>query len=325
MNRRNNITLLSAAAVAWPLAARSQSNPKGPKLGFVYPGPKEGAGPRADAVVSGLRASGYPASQLELVVRSTEGDPSRIAPLVAEVIEKHVTAIITVGPAVLRYARAATREIAIVATDLESDPVASGIVASLARAGGNVTGVFLDFPDFAAKWIELLVESIPGLARIAVMWDPATGALQLDSVRKTAGSLKLQTEILEVRVRDDFDAAFSLASQHAAGAVILLSSPLIGGNTKILADLAFRHRLPAITLFPDFARTGGLFAYGPSLLGMFRQAGVLAAKVLRGRDPADLPIERPTKFEFIFNTRTAESFGMSVPPSILLRADEMIE
>lgn len=325
MNRRETITLLGATVAAWPLAARSQPNPAAPKLGFVYPGPKEGAASRADAVITALRASGYPVSQLELVLRATEGDPLRIAPLLTEVIERRVNAMIAVGPAVLQHARAATRDIAIVATDLESDPVTSGIVASLARPGGNVTGVFLDFPDFATKWIELLVESVPHLVRIAVVWDPATGVVQLDSVRKTAEALKLQIEVLEVRVRNDLDGAFLRASQRAAGAAILLSSPLIGGNTKILADLALRHRLPAVTLFPDFARTGGLFAYGPSIPSVFRQAGVLMAKVLRGRDPADLPIERPTKFEFIVNSRAAEAMGISIPPSILLRADEIVE
>ena len=325
MNRRDTFSLLGAAAATWPLAARAQSGSTTPKLGFVYPGPKEGAASRADAVVTGLRASGYPVSQLELVLRATEGDPLRIAPSLAEVIERRVNAMITVGPAVLRLARAATRDIPIVATDLESDPVASGIVASLAHPGGNVTGVFLDFPDFATKWIELLVESVPGLARIAVIWDPATGMVQLESVRKTAEALKLQLEVVEARTREDFDGAFARSSQRAAGAAILLSSPLIGAHTKFLADLALRHRLPAVTLFPDFARTGGLFAYGPSIPGVFRQAAVLAAKVLRGRDTADLPIERPTKFEFILNARAAEVLGISIPPSILLRADEVIE
>jgi ABC-type uncharacterized transport system substrate-binding protein len=208
---------------------------------------------------------------------------------------------------------------------LKQTPVAIGVAASLARPGGNITGVFLDFPEFTAKWIELLVESNPKLSRIAVLWDPITGPVQIESVKRTAGSLNVQLETLEVRRSSDFEAAFSLAKQRDAKAMAMLSSPLISANVQILADLSVRHRLPAITLFPDFARTGGLMAYGPNLLGLYRRVGVLGGKVLRGANPADLPIERPTKFELVLNLRTAIALGLSIPASLLLRADEVIE
>jgi ABC-type uncharacterized transport system substrate-binding protein len=195
----------------------------------------------------------------------------------------------------------------------------------LRSPGGNITGVFLDFPDFTAKWVELLVESNPKLSRAAVLWDPITGPVQIDSVKRAAGSLNIQLEVLEVRRTSDFEAAFSTAIQRNAGAMVLLSAPLISANVQVLAELCVRHRLPAITLFPDFARTGGLLAYGPNLLGLYRRVGVLAGKVLRGTAPADLPIERPTKFELVLNLRTADALGMSIPPSLLLRADEVIE
>jgi putative ABC transport system substrate-binding protein len=317
--------VLGALAALSPLAAHAQSKPKSVRLGLVYPGSKEATASRVDAVVSGLRASGLPMQQLEIVARGADGDRARITPLVAEVIDNHVAAIVAFGPAVLQAARAATRDIPIIALDLESDPVAAGYVVNISRPGGNVTGVFLDFPNFATKWIELLRECIPQLARIAVLWDPASGPVQIEAVRKTAGDLKLQVEVLEMRVRDDFDTAFSLANQRGAGAAILLSTPLVFSNVKMVADLALRHRLPAITLFTDFAHAGGLLAYGPNLIDLLRQVGAMTAKVLRGQDVAQLPIELPTKFELILNLKTAKALGLTIPPLILARADEVIE
>jgi putative tryptophan/tyrosine transport system substrate-binding protein len=326
MQRREFITLLSGAAAAWPVATRAQPTPEVPRVGFIYPGSKAATASRIEAILSGLRVSGYAApAQIEIVVRTAEGDPAQIAPLVSEVIAKTVNVIIANGPPVLHAARSATRTIPIVAIDLETDPVASGVATTLARPGGNITGVFLDFPDFAAKWMEMLVESSPKLARAAVLWDPVTGAVQMESVKKAGETLNVQLEIVEVRRPSDFDAAFLMASQRGVGAVVMLSSPLISPNVQVLAELALRHRFPAITLFPDFARAGGLLAYGPNLLSLYRLAGVLAGKVLRGANPAELPIERPTKFETVLNMRTAHALGISIPTSLLLRADEVIE
>lgn len=273
-----------------------------------------------------MRVSGYAApAQVEIVARTAEGDPAQIAPLVTEAIAKNVYVFIANGPPVLHAARLATRTIPIVAIDLETDPVASGVAATLARPGGNITGVFLDFPDFAAKWMEMLVESNPKVSRAAVLWDPITGTVQMQSVKKAAEKLNVELDVLEVHRPSDFDAAFLMASQHGAGAMVMLSSPLIAPNVHVLAELALRHRFPAITLFPDFARAGGLLAYGPNLLSLYRLVGVLAGKVLRGANPAELPIERPTKFETVLNMRTAHALGISIPTSLLLRADEVIE
>ena len=326
MRRREFLTVLGGAVAAWPLSVRAQQTTDGvPRVGFVYPGPKEAAASRIEAIMSGLRVSGYAApAQVELVARIADGDPTRIAPLVEELIAKNVDLIIANGPPVLHVARSATRTIPIVAIDLETDPVASGVAASLGRPGGNITGVFLDFPDFTTKWIELLVESNPKLSRIAVLWDPVTGPVQIESVKKVAGSLKIQLVTLEVRRPSDFEEAFS-AAQRGADAMVMLSSPLISANVRMLAELSVRHRLPAIALFPDFARTGGFMAYGPNLLGLYRRVGVLAGKVLRGANAADLPIERPTKFELVLNLRTADALGLSIPASLLLRADEVNE
>jgi putative tryptophan/tyrosine transport system substrate-binding protein len=327
MRRREFIKVIAGSVVAWPLAAQAQQPSEiVPKVGFVYPGAKEAAASRIEAIISGLRVSGYTApAQIELVARTAEGDPTRIIPLVEEIIAKNVNLIIANGPPVLHVARSATQTIPIVAIDLETDPVASGIAASLGHPGGNITGVFLDFPDFTTKWIELLVENNPKLSRIAVLWDPITGSVQVDSFKKAAGSLNIQLEFLEVRRPSDFQGAFSIGTERGVQAMVMLSSPLISANVKMLAELSVRHRLPAITLFPDFARTGGLMAYGPNLLGLYRRAGILAGKVLRGTNPADLPIERPTKFELVVNLRTATALGLSISPSTLLRADEVID
>ena len=326
MTRREFITLVGGAAAAWPLAARAQQPAEAPRVGFVYPGPKTVMARRMEAIATGLRASGYAApTQVEIVARTAEGEPDQIAPLVKEVIAKNVNVIIAAGPPVLHAARSATRTIPIIAIDLETDPVASGMAATLARPGGNITGVFLDFPDFTAKWMEMLVESNPKLSRAAVLWDPVTGPVQVEAVGKAGGTLNVQLDITEVRRPSDFDAAFSMASQHGSGAMVMLSSPLIADNVQMLAELALRHRFPAITLFPDFARAGGLLAYGPNLLSLLRLSGIVAGKVLRGANPAELPIERPTKFETVLNMRTAHALGLSIPTSLLLRADEVIE
>jgi ABC transporter substrate binding protein len=210
MKRREFLTAFCGVVAVWPLSARAQQTSETvPKVGFVYPGSKEVAASRIDAIMSGLRVSGYaPPVQVELVARTADGDPARIAPLVEELIGKNVNVIIANGPPVLHIARAATRTIPIVALDLETDPVASGVAASLGRPGSNVTGVFLDFPDFTTKWIELLRESNPKLSRMAVLWDPVTGPVQVESVKKVAGSLNIQLVTLEVRRPSDFEEAF---------------------------------------------------------------------------------------------------------------------
>jgi len=326
MRGQQFIVFLCVMVVVWPLAAHGQQTPEVPRVGFVYSGSKAAAAPRIEAILSGLRISGYAApAQVEIVARTAEGDPAQIAPLVAEVISNNVNVIIVNGPSVLHAAHLATRTIPIVALDLETDPVGSGVAASLARPGSNITGVFLDFPDFAAKCMEMLVESNPKVSRVAVLWDPITGTVQTESIKKAAEKLNVELDVLEVRRPSDFDMAFLTASQRGAGAMVMLSSPLVAPNVQVLAELALRYRFPAITLFPDFARAGGLLAYGPNLLSLHRLTGVLAGKVLRGANPGELPIELPTKFETVINLRTARALGISIPTSLLLRADEVIE
>ena len=326
MRRREFIGLLGMM-VTWPLGwAHAQPATKVPKVGFLYPGPQQAAVPRIEAFLSGLRAAGYPApAQVELLVRTAEGDPRKIAPLVAEIIDGNVEVFFAIGSEVVQAAWSATRTIPIVAIDLETDPVGSGMVTSLARPGGNITGIFFDFPDFTSKWLQLLKETVPHLVQTAVLWDPATPQMQLKALEGAAASLGIQLDVLEVRTQADFGEAFATASRGGATAVLMLSSPLFPPNVQKLAELAVRHNVPAITLFPDFARAGGLLAYGPNLLNAYRQLGVMVSKVLKGAKPADLPIELPTRFELVLNMRTAKALGVVIPTSVLLRADEVIE
>jgi putative tryptophan/tyrosine transport system substrate-binding protein len=326
IGRRQFISTLGGAALAWPLAARGQQSTKIRTIGFLYPGPAAAAMPRIAAFLDGLRAGGYRAPEdVEVLARSAGGDATLLVTMAADLVERKVDLIVAVGPAAVRAARSATATIPIVAGDLESDPVDAGFVASIPRPGGNITGVFLDFPDFSKIWLELLKEAVPQIASVAVLWDAATNTMQLKAVEAAARTLNLKLETLEVRGRPDVEAVFLAATQRGAGALLMLSSPVIGANTKLLADLASAHRLPAVTLFTDFVREGGLMAYGPNLLGFFRQQGVLAAKILHGEKPTELPIETPTKFELVFNLKAAKLLGVNIPPSILLRADEVIE
>jgi putative tryptophan/tyrosine transport system substrate-binding protein len=325
VRRRDFITVIAGAATAWPLVARAQQS-KIPKVGFLYPGPSSAAAQRIGAFLEGLRAAGYSVpDQVELSSRVADGDLTKLPTMARELVEKNVDVFVAVATSAANAARAATKTIPIVAMDLETDPVATGMIASLAHPGGNLTGVFFDFPDFRAKLLELLREIFPKLSKVAVMWDPNVSPAQLKEFESAADALKLTLVKLEVRNVDEMDQAFATAKQADVDAVILLSSPFIGGNTKLAADLMFRYGLPAVTLFSEFAVNGGLMSYGPILLDIYRRLGGIAAKVLQGSNPADLPVERPTNFELVVNSKTAKAMGITIPTSILLRADLVIE
>jgi putative tryptophan/tyrosine transport system substrate-binding protein len=325
MKRREFLGVPSGAA-AWPITSRAQQAHKVRTVGYLYPGPLAGAPPRITALLSGLRASGFREPEdVEILARLTEGDPNKLAPMAADLVAQKVDLVIAIGPAALRALRAATSSIPIVAIDLESDPVKSGFVASISRPGGNVTGMFLDFPDFSKKWLELLKEAIPNIAMVAVLWDPTTADTQINAVQEAAKILNVRIATYEWRGRADVEGGFVFAKSQRADALLLLSSPFVGGNTKLLAERSMAERLPAITLFPDFAREGGLMAYGPNLLALFRQLGVLASKILRGESPANIPVEAPSKFEFVLNLKTARLLDVPISTATLLRADEVIE
>ena len=246
--------------------------------------------------------------------------------MTADLVKRKVDLILAVSPTAVRAARSATTTIPIVASDLESDPVDSGFIASVTRPGGNISGVFLDFPDFSKKWLELLKETVPQLTSVGVFWDPATGTTKLRAVETAAHTLNLKLEIVELRERADLERAFQSAKLRGVGALLFLSSPIIGTNTKFLADLALGQRLPAVTVFTDFARDGGLMAYGANIAEMHRQLSAsLVDKILRGAQPAHLPVAQPTEFDLLINLKTAKTLGLTIPESLLLRANRVIE
>jgi putative ABC transport system substrate-binding protein len=324
MRRREVITLLSGAA-AWPLAARAQQ-PIIPKLGFLYPGPSTVATTRVDAFLGGLRAAGYRVpEEVEFISRFANGDPTRLAPMAIELVDQNVDVIAAVSTPVALAVRAATATIPIVAFDLETDPVATGMIASLARPGGNITGLFFDFPEFRTKLLELLKEVVPSLSKIAVIWDPNSGSAQLKSIEIAAEAIKVSLEKLEVRNAAEMKQAFDTAKRTDVDAAIILSSPFIGANAKLAAELTLSRRLPAVTLFSEFTRNGGLMSYGPNILDVYRHVGGIAAKVLQGSKPADLPVELTTNFELVVNLKTAKALGLTFPLPLLGRADQVIE
>jgi len=326
IGRRELLAALGGAAIAWPLAARAQQGGRVPRIGFLYPGAETLGLARIATLREGLRAAGYrEPEQVELITRVTGGDPSRVGPMATELIERKVDVLVPLSPAAVQAVRSLTTTIPIVAFDLETDPIGSGLVKTLARPGGNVTGVFFDFPEFGKKWLELMKETLPRLARIGVLWDPATGFTQLRAIEAVAAVMSIELQFVEVRALAELDRAMIAASRNNVDALVMLSTPLIGGSSKPLADFTLQRRLPAVTLFPDFARSGGLMAYGPNIPDGIRQLARIVAKVLQGAKPADLPIELPTKFELVVNLKTAKALGIEMPTSILLRADEVIE
>lgn len=320
MRRRLLLASMTGAALC-PAALQAQ-NRSAATAGFILSSDKPFAERIVETIMGGVREAGRPADSLLLL---NGGDDAKLPALTGELIARKVAVMLGDGPRHLKIAAAATRTVPIVAIDFEDDPVAAGYAASIARPGGNVTGIFLDLPDFTAKWIEFLRECMPRLSSVALMWEVSTGPTQREALTRAAGALGIRTELFEIRVRADYAGAIARAKQHGAEAAILLSTPLIPSMVKELAQLSLQHRLPTITMFSDFARSGGLISYGPNLFAAMHQVGVLMGKVLSGTAPANLPIERPTTFELLANQQTARTFGITLPPSILARADEVIE
>jgi ABC-type uncharacterized transport system substrate-binding protein len=324
MRRRELITLLGGAAAAWPLAARAQQSAgKTPRVGFLYGGVSGALASRVDAFLEGMRGNEW--QEIQVVSRVAEGDPVRLPALAKELLNQNIDVLFAGGPAAVQAAHAETRTVPVVALDLETDPVESRLVASLSHPGGNLTGIFFDFPEFSTKWMQFLRELAPKLSRLAVFWDPSTGPLQLHAVQRVAGSMGFTLRVVEVVNAGELEQAFSVVRKENLEGLLLLSSPIFGSNATISAKLTLEHRLPAVSMFPEFAHAGGLIAYGPNLLDLFRQSGVMTAKVLRNKRPADIPVERPVRMQLVINLKTAAALGIDVPPGLLIRADEVIE
>ncbi len=308
--------------------AHAQPPAKLPIVGVLYPGPMAVATARIDAVVEGLREAGFVQGQhFTLESRVAEGKLERLPSLAAELIDLRAAVVWAGSSVAVQAMKSATTTIPIVAVDIETDPVASGLIASLGRPGGNVTGIFLDFPEFHGKWLQLLKEAVPRLSRVAVLWDPtnAAGPFQLRAIQGASKTLGVQVQPLEARAPADFEGAFRTATNGRVQGMVVLTSTVTVASAKPLAGLALKHRLPGIMHVGEFAAAGGLMAYGPSLSGLVRQSGGLIGKILRGAKPADLPVERPSVFDLVVNLKTAKTLGLTIPPSLLLRADKIIE
>jgi len=261
--------------------------------------------------------------QVAFEYRRAVGDVLRLAEAAADLTRLKVDVIFADSAPALRAARAATSTIPIVAIDYTSDPIAEGYIESYGRPGGNVTGVFLDAPEFSGKWIELLKAIVPGLSRVAVLWDPSPGPAHLQALKEIARPSGIQLQVIEVLKPADIAKAFS-DLRGRPQALIILPSPMIYLESKQLAKLTLKHRLLATSISRAFADEGGAIAYGPENSFVDDRSAAFVAKILGGAKPADLPVERPSKFELVVNLKTAKALGLTIPDSVLFRADEVI-
>jgi putative tryptophan/tyrosine transport system substrate-binding protein len=322
MRRRYFVSLIIGGAAAWPLAARAQKPAQElPRIGAIHSTHSE----NSEAFVQGLREAGLVDGQ-NMVLEARFGGPGSVLDQYArELVALKCSVIFASNPYAIRAVLKATSTIPTVGVDLESDPVASGLAKSLARPGGNFTGFFLDIPELGGKQIELLREAVRAVSRLAVLWDATIGAVQFRATEMAARSAGVVLQSLPIRRPEDVNNAFEHAVHEQAQAMVILSSPLIFGERARIADLALNARLPAISLFSSFPSVGGLMAYGPDFPSIFRQAAGYVSRILEGAKPAELPIQRPTKFELVINTKTAQAIGLTMPEALLVRADQVIE
>ena len=325
MKRRAFIRLLGAATVMWPLAVRAQQPGKVPTIGFLGTATVSTWSPWTSAFVQRLRELGWFEGRAVVIeYRWAEGRSERYAEIAAEFVRLKVDVIVTSGGAVIA-AKQATSVIPIVFA-LALDPLGGGLVASLSRPGANVTGLSLQAPDLAGKRLELLREVVPGLRRLAIMANvvnPNT-LLEMREVQSMARTLGLDVAALEIRQGDDIAPAFETLKGNAH-ALYVCGDPLVIANRVRINTLALGARLPTMHGFREPVEAEGLMSYGPNFSDLFRRAADYVDKILRGARPGDLPVEQPTKFELIINVKTAKALGIEVSPSLLARADEVIE
>ena len=326
MNRRKFIALSAGAAVARSTLAQAQQAQKVPVVGFLHPGFPESGSPVFDALGNGLRDVGYVEGEtVKIEARWARGKPEDLPQLTRELIQLHVDVLVATARPSIEAARAATTDLPIVANDLESDPVASGYVASLAHPGGNLTGLFLDAPTLCGKWLQQIADIVPNVKKIAVLWDATTGTYQFEAIKAAATAASIELVVMEFRDSTGMETALAQGLKQAPQAVIQLGSPLIRQAAPHVAEILSARRIPGISQFRTFPDGGGLMSYGPDLIALFRRLGPQISKVLHGANPADLPIERPTKFELVINLKAAKALGVTIPASLLAGADEVIE
>jgi putative ABC transport system substrate-binding protein len=323
LKRRDFITLLGGAAAAWPLGVRAQQTAgRIPRIGFLQALPSENTA----AFVQGLRDAGYIDGQNALIeIRIYETMPDRLFEFANEMVGLKCDVIMAAAPYAIDAAIRATTTIPIVGLDLESDPVGNRWARSLARPGGNLTGIFLDLPELGGKQIELIKEAVPTLSRLAVLWDSTVGGVQFRATEAAARAAGVTLQSLPVQRPEDFKNAFDRAMRERVQGMVVLSSPLINGQRSQIVDWALKIRLPTISLFTVFPRSGGLMAYGPNLPDLYKHAASYVDRILKGAKVGELPIERPAKFELVINLKTAKTLGLDVPWFLQQRADEVID
>lgn len=308
---------LAGGLLAAPRVARAQQADKVWRVGLAVTAPA-----LRDAFVGGLQELGYQEGRNLSI--DWRGGPAADTPDIEDLVRLKPDCLVLPGRVRAERARKLTTTIPIIAIDLESDPVASGFVASLARPGGNVTGIFLDLPELAGKEIQLLREAVPALTRLAVLWDERLGDSQLRAAQVAAKAVGVSLLPVAIRAEAELPGALERAVRSRPQALLVLTGPVFYVNRATIVAGVQRHRLPSASVFPELAEAGGLLGYGPSLPDLFRQAARYVDRVLKGASPADLPIERPTRFQLVINVKTAKALGLTIPPSLLGRADKVI-
>jgi ABC-type uncharacterized transport system substrate-binding protein len=324
VKRREFITLLGGAA-AWPVAARAQQAGSRYTVGTLTAGNDNSA--LNTVLVAALRELGWiEGKNVVFEHRYADNRLETLPELTADLVRLKVDVIATAGTLAPLAAKRGTSTIPIVML-AAGDPLGSGLVASLARPGGNVTGMSLMAPDLGGKRLELLKEVLPQLARVAVLWNAANpySALVFKETQAAGRTLGIEVQSLEVRAPDDFDGAFEAARRQRPDALITVEDPLTVSHRKRIADFTVGQQLPSLHGVREFAAAGGLMSYGASLPDLFRRAAGYVDKILRGAKPADLPVQQPSKFELVINLKTAKALGLEVPPTLIARADEVIE
>jgi putative ABC transport system substrate-binding protein len=321
------LTLCTTLFAVCPLA-QAQQPTKVFRIGILAVGSNVTNSPaRQAAFPQGLRDLGYVEGKNIVVERRwAEGKPDRLPALATELVRLKVDLIVTAGGISTRFAKEATTTIPIVMTQ-DIDPVGNGFIASLARPGGNITGLSTFAPEISGKQIELLKEIVPKMVRLTVfgtMTNPGT-AEALKEIELAASAFKMQLQYRDVLDAKDIDAGFQTASKAHANAVIILISAFLNAQRTRVANLAVKNRLPAIYPFPEFVEAGGLMSYGVSFTDLYRRAATYVDKILKGAKPDDLPVEQPKKFEFVINLKAAKQIGLTIPPNVLARADRVIK
>ena len=327
MNRRAFLSALSGGLLATPLAAGAQQAGKIFRIGYLA---LNRTPHLQEAFRQELRDLGYVEGRnLVIEDRDAERKRERLPALAAELVALKVDVIVASGTPAALAAKQATRTLPIVVTSI-ADPVTSGLVTSLARPGGNLTGFSVLAPELVGKCLEQLKQAIPAVSRVAVLRHPdaTTERTDKDMLKRAevaAQALGVRMQVLEVRGPADFDRAFSEMTRARADALAVLTSSMLFGERRRLVDLAAKHRVPAVYPWTEGVEAGGLMAYGPDLTDLVRRAATYVDKILKGRKPGDLPVEQPTKFDLVINLKTAKTLGLTIPPSLLQRADRVIE